>query len=181
VKQCEWSERLRGHRPALERYAFRLCKDRDDAHDLVQDTFERAWRHSASFGSEPPPRAWLVRVLTNLFLDHRKRRRPVTDASIIVEDIAFDPPPPPPVTPEDALGALARIPRELQEVVEAHDLRGLRYREIAEQLAIPMGTVGTRLARARSELKRLLLPLANDREPGRTAMTGLVLDREEST
>jgi RNA polymerase sigma-70 factor (ECF subfamily) len=166
-KRHEWSEHLRGHRPALERYAFRLCRNRDEACDLVQDTLERAWKHNASFGAEPPPRAWLLRVLTNLFLDHRRRRRPAADASIAVEDIVFEPPPPPPpVTPEDALVALTRIPRQLQELVEAHHLRGLRYGEIAEHLAIPIGTVGTRLFRARRELKRLLLPPANDRELG---------------
>jgi len=147
---------MRAQRPALERHAFRLCKDRDEACDLVQDTFERAWRRKALFETDPPPRAWLLKVLTNLFLDHRKRRRPAADTSITVEDIAIEPPSVPPVTPEDALGALTRIPRELREVVEAHDLRGLRYREVAEHLAIPMGTVGSRLARARSELKRLL-------------------------
>jgi RNA polymerase sigma-70 factor, ECF subfamily len=162
VKQCAWSEHMRAQRRALEQHAFRLCRDRDEACDLVQDTFERAWRHKASFGTKLPPRAWFYKVLTNLFLDHRKRRRLVTDGSIAVEELELDAPPPPPsVTPEDALGALTRIPRKLQEVVEAHDLRGLRYREIAEQLAIPMGTVATRLARARSELKRLLLPLAS--------------------
>src|SRR5215510_6909185 len=105
VKQCQWNERMRAYRPVLERHALRLCKDRDEACDLVQDTLERAWRHSASFGTEPPPRAWLLRVLTNLYFDHRKQSRPVI-VSLPVEDIALEPPPPPPATPEDAMGAL---------------------------------------------------------------------------
>ena len=157
MKQCEWSEQMRAQRSVLERHAFRLCQDRDEACDLVQDTFERAWRCSGSFGATPPPRAWFLKVLTNLYLDHRKRRRVIADVSIALEEIAGEAPSPPPITPEDALAALTQIPHELREVIEAHELRGLRYCEIADTLDLPIGTVGTRLERARSQLKQLLM------------------------
>lgn len=158
--RCEWSEHVRGQAPALERRAYRMCKDRHDARDLVQETLERAWRHRARLPTALPPRAWLMRVLTNLYLDRIKRRRIALDPAIRVEELVDEPAPAPRFTAQDARDALAGLPRGLRDVLEAHDLGGLRYREIADRLAIPAGTVGSRLVRARDELRRRLVAVA---------------------
>jgi RNA polymerase sigma-70 factor (ECF subfamily) len=142
-------------RDALERRALRLSGNLEEARDLVQDTFERAWKLLDRFEPDMPPRAWLMTVLTNLFLDRVRHKRVAGEVPLSSDDVAFEEPPPE-VAPGEALAAVERLPSDLREVVELHDLRGMRYREIAERLSIPIGTVGTRLVRARAALKEML-------------------------
>jgi RNA polymerase sigma-70 factor (ECF subfamily) len=156
VKPADWSKWLFAQRSMLERRAYRLCGDRDHARDLVQDTFERAWRSDASFAASPLARAWLLRVLSNLFLDHCRRRQPAVDVSIAVDDVPAEAVAASRDVRADVGDALSRIPHQLRAVVEAHYLDGLDYCEIAAQLAIPIGTVGSRLSRGRDELRQLL-------------------------
>jgi RNA polymerase sigma-70 factor (ECF subfamily) len=154
----DFTELVRTQRLAVEGRALRLCGNADEARDLTQDTFERAWRHFDSFAPASPPRAWLMTVLTNLFLDRIKRRRVAGEVPLALHDVATEEPPEPPPDPERTLAALATLPPELREIVELHDLGSLRYREIAARLSIPIGTVGTRLVRARAILKARLAP-----------------------
>jgi RNA polymerase sigma-70 factor (ECF subfamily) len=155
--QRHFTEYMLLQRAALEARALRLCGNADEARDLVQDTFERAWKLTGSFAPELPPRAWLMTVLTNLFLDRVRHQRVAAEVPLADNDKALDEPPAG-VSAEEALAALQQLPAELREVVELHDLRGMRYREIAERLAIPLGTVGTRLVRARLLLRQILEP-----------------------
>jgi len=133
-------------------------RDLGRASDLVQDTLERALRKRASFLPGTNVRAWLLTIMTHLFLDQLRRKQIVSEvASLDALEIAADPPVPElRVTTEELQAAVAELPEELRAVVRLHDLEGLGYRAIAERLGIPMGTVGTRLARARARLHTVL-------------------------
>jgi RNA polymerase sigma-70 factor (ECF subfamily) len=147
------------HRDALYTRALRLSGNRERARDLVQDTIERALRRRESFVSGTNLRAWLMTILTNRFLDLVRRDKLAAEVAIDDHDVAAEPLPEARVSPERLRAAVAALPDDLREVVTLHALDGRGYRDIAEQLGIPIGTVGTRLARARS---RLLLELREE-------------------
>jgi len=139
--------------PALRRYARALARDADIADDLVQDTLVRALRSEKLFiGGDL--RAWLYTILTNL---NRNRRRSLARKPVFTE--LFD-------TNADAGGteaegrdisrALAALGDEQREVLLLVMLEGLSYREVADIQGVPIGTVMSRLARARSHVKAYL-------------------------
>jgi RNA polymerase sigma-70 factor (ECF subfamily) len=159
----ELEDLFAAHQEALLARAIRLCADQDRARDLVQDTLERALRKRAAFVPGTNARAWLMTLLTNLFLDQLRRSKVVIEVGIESHDVVDDTPPDElRVTPEQLRGAVAALPNELREVIELHDLEGLAYRAISDRLGVPMGTVGTRLARARSRLQVALRALMEE-------------------
>lgn len=149
--------------------ALRLTRNRADAEDLVQETFARAY---ASFGQFRPGtnlKAWLYRILTNTFITgYRKRRRerqPAATDSFQDWQIAragYDPPAG--LKPADAevveclldprvKQALRDLPEDFRTVVYLADIEGCAYREIAAIMRTPIGTVTSRLYRARRQLR----------------------------
>jgi RNA polymerase sigma-70 factor (ECF subfamily) len=156
------ADAFREHEALLTAIARRLCANRADAADLVQDTYERAlrgWDHYADRGTL---RSWLVTILNNLFVDRcrKARRAPRSESIETIEIAAAEPPPPPPwaaVTGADIQAALATIGPEFRGVYELF-AAGRSYEEIAAELQIPKSTVGTRLIRARRRLKAALMP-----------------------
>lgn len=153
------------HQPALLGTAVCICKNRAEAEDLVQETLLHAMVGWESFKPGTNARAWLYRILTNTFItDYRKRkvRRQARDSHH--EEIAFalhD------ATPDERLEPVHQILRDLRAVdrdivVRAYIL-GMRRREIASELGIPVNTVMTRLFRAR----RALLVTLSDYLPSR--------------
>ncbi|HVV86657.1 MAG TPA: RNA polymerase sigma factor [Kofleriaceae bacterium] len=145
------------HHDALYARALRLCGNADQARDLVQDTVERALRRRDTFVAGTNLRAWLMTILSNRFLDVVRRDRIVKVVAIDDRDVAAEPPPPEArVSPEQLRAAVDALPPELREIVTLHALEGLGYRAIADRLRLPMGTVGTRLARARAQLHAAL-------------------------
>lgn len=145
--------RVAAHHDALYARALRLCGDADRARDLVQDTIERALRRRESFVAGTNLRAWLMTILGNRFVDVVRRDRVAREVAIDDGEVAAEAPTAAARVSDDELrAAVAALPRELREVVTLHALEGLGYREIAERLAMPIGTVGTRLARARGQL-----------------------------
>jgi RNA polymerase sigma-70 factor, ECF subfamily len=166
----ELAARLEEHHAALLARALRLCADRDRARDLVQDTIERALRKRAAFVPGTNARAWLMTIMANLFVDQLRRSKVVVEVGLSAEDegevaeerAAVVGGAELRITPEQLRAAVGALPAELQQVIDLHDLHGLAYKEIAERLAIPMGTVGTRLLRARSKLHAALRALAED-------------------
>ncbi len=155
------------HRRELLASALRLTKHYSDAEDLVQDTLMRAFKSWSSFVSGSNCRAWLLRIMTNSFInDYRRRRRHQRFTTECPEDAVsafYGPthrrlPTPREQLLEDALGdevtdALSSLGKDYREVVELADLRGVRYREIATTLDVPIGTVMSRLFRARRQLE----------------------------
>lgn len=139
--------------PALRRYARALARDTDIADDLVQDTLVRALRSERLFiGGDL--RAWLYTILTNL---NRNRRRSLSRQPAMME--LFD-------TTPDASGteaegrdisrALATLAEDQRAVLLLVVLEGLSYRDVANIQGVPIGTVMSRLARARAHVKAAL-------------------------
>lgn len=159
-----FEDAVRDHEPALTLLAENLTPSKADARDLVQDTFERALRAWDRLPADSNVRGWLVTILHNLFIDRcrRARRAPTTPIS---DDLEAPPSSPeeaaPPawagVTPEQLRAALSELDGEFRRAYELHALERRSYRQIADELGIPMNTVGTRLLRARRKLRVILL------------------------
>jgi len=143
--------------PALRRYARALMRDVDRADDLVQDCLERALAKRGLFRPKGPVRAWLFTILVNL---HRNSLRGARRRGNLV-DLAEVPEPsvPAPQPGHLALAELDRaigtLPHEQKEALLLVTLEGLPYVEAAAILDIPLGTLMSRLARARAALKTL--------------------------
>jgi len=155
--QHDFPDELVRHRPSLERSARRLCRNAQDAEDLVQTTLEKAWRARAQFLPGGNIGGWLYRILTNRHRDNLRRRSGV---QVPLPDEFPDPPVEGDeisslltLAPEMVLEALNQLPPELRAPLELMAVHGKRYREIAEELAMPINTVGTRIRRARLMLQ----------------------------
>ncbi|HEX3762362.1 MAG TPA: sigma-70 family RNA polymerase sigma factor [Kofleriaceae bacterium] len=156
------------HRPALERSARRLCRNQHDAEDLVQATLVRALQARAQFLPGGNIGGWLYRILTNHHRDNLRRKNgiqvPLPDDVPDIGAEAQDEGSPLLAMPSEVvLEAMQQLPPELREPLELSVIQGKRYREIAEQLDIPINTVGTRIRRARI---RLLEQFAGQRRAG---------------
>jgi RNA polymerase sigma-70 factor (ECF subfamily) len=145
------------HVDRLFRLAMWFERDRSEAEDLVQETMIQALQSFHRFQPGTNCRAWLMRILQNV----RSNRRRAKGRSPLVDDpddriglaTPFVPPVAQALTDEDLLGALTRIPAQFQEVVVLCDVEELTYKEIADALAIPLGTVMSRLHRGRALLR----------------------------
>jgi RNA polymerase sigma-70 factor (ECF subfamily) len=140
--------------PRLRRYARALIGERNGADDLVQDTMERGWRRLSSWQRGSDMRAWLFSIMHNLHVD--QVRRPS-----IATDVLDDDTPMPPVSaaPTDGLeirdleSALRMLPDEQREILLLVALEEMTYDEVAATLGLPIGTVMSRLSRARHKLR----------------------------
>jgi RNA polymerase sigma-70 factor (ECF subfamily) len=148
----------------LFRVGIRLCRERAKAEDLLQETYLQAWRSFHRFEPGTNLRAWLYKILFNVYYTGQRRERlelvPVEET--IAETIAYDPPSPQHLTEEEVLGALDRLPKDFQIPVVLADVEELSYREIADALQIPLGTVMSRLHRGRNMLRSILANYARD-------------------
>jgi RNA polymerase sigma-70 factor (ECF subfamily) len=157
------------HQDQAYSLALRFMGQRPAAEDATQEAFLRAYRSIRTFRGDRF-RAWLLTIVANACRDElrRRRRRPVQslDAGVDRETAAFDPPDPGP-TPEDgALNAALRValerallqlPEDWRLVVVLSDVHGLSYEEVAQVAALPLGTVKSRLSRARGRLRDILM------------------------
>jgi len=145
------------HVDRLFRLAMWFERDRSEAEDLTQETMMQALQSFHRFQPGTNCRAWLVTILQHVRSNRRRTRNRlrVVDESDdrIAQTIPFVPPVPQRLTDEDILGALKRIPPPFQEVIVLCDVEELTYREIADALAIPLGTVMSRLHRGRALLR----------------------------
>lgn len=148
----------------LFRVAVRLYRDHARAEDLVQETYLQAWRSFHRFELGTNLRAWLYKILFNVYYSNQRRDRlklvPVEET--IAETIAYDPPTPQHLTEEEVLAALEKVPRDYQIPVVLADVEELTYREIADALQTPLGTVMSRLHRGRKMLRAELRTFARD-------------------
>jgi RNA polymerase sigma-70 factor, ECF subfamily len=162
------------HQAELFGVAMRICRDPDTAKDLVQETLLRAMCAWDSFQAGSNLRAWLFRILTNAFINgYRKRRRHQRfaterpgdalaalygrdqDCTEDLEVALFGD-----ELCDEVKAALDRLGPEYRDVVERADLRGEKYKDIAEALDVPIGTVMSRLFRARRVLEGELADFA---------------------
>lgn len=164
---------VQDHGALLACIARRLCGNACDADDLVHDTYERALRGWHLYSDRRCVRAWLVAILQHRFIDRcrRARRRPPVAAIDDVKDadlVAAEPEPPEraAIAPETLEAALATVGDEFRRVYELRAC-GRSYDEIAAELGIAKGTVGTRLIRARERIRDALAAEAEGRAPRR--------------
>lgn len=159
------------HLSALFRLAMWLVRDRTEAEDLVQETYMQALQAFHRFEKGTNCRAWLVRVMYHTQSNRRRanaRLRLVSETDErIAEIIAFDPPTPQGLTEEEVLRALRSLPPQFEEVVLLSDIEDMTYKEIAEALSVPIGTVMSRLHRGRKLMRAELASYANSHGIGR--------------
>lgn len=161
------------HLDALYRTALRLSRNAQDAEDLVQETYLNAFRSLDRFEEGTNLRAWLFRILNNAFISQyrRRKRRPSSSIEDVTEYYLYDhlveggaaPRAENPeqevldrIGDEGVLRALEDLPVEFRQVELLADVEGFSYREIADILNIPIGTVMSRLYRARRRLQKVL-------------------------
>lgn len=145
------------HADRLFRLAMWYERNRADAEDVVQDTMIQALRSFHRFQPGTNCRAWLITILQRIVSNRRRSK----GRSIIVSDpddriaqtVPFVPPVPQHLTDELVLGTLRQLPTMFQEVILLCDVEELSYKEAAEALAIPIGTVMSRLHRGRAQLR----------------------------
>ncbi len=142
----QWVRRYHGD---LYRHAYWLMGDPTLAEELVQETFYRAWRGRRGLRRRDEPFPWLLGILRHAcFAELGRRGR---QAAPLPEEPVED------ASPElvDLQRALARLDPGQRDILLLHALHGMSYAEISEQLEIPLGTVMSRLSRARAALRRL--------------------------
>src|SRR5262249_46533334 len=153
------------HADRLFRVAMWFERNRAEAEDIVQETMMRALESFHRFQPGTNCRAWLMKILQHVMSNRRRaqrRSRVISDPDDrIGRTIPFVPPVRQHLTHEDMLGALRRLPQSFQEVIVLCDVEELSYKEIAEALAIPIGTVMSRLHRGRAMLRSELATSAN--------------------
>jgi RNA polymerase sigma-70 factor (ECF subfamily) len=140
--------------PSLRAFAISLCRDRDVADDLVQDTVERAWRARDRFERDTNVHAWLFTILRNAFLSRcRKAGREVADPDgVHAGRIATPPDQLTRLDLDDLRRALAELSDELREAILLVGAAGFSYLEAAEIMGCPLGTAKSRVCRARAQL-----------------------------
>lgn len=145
------------HLEGLFRLAMWLEQDRDKAEDLVQETLIEALQSFHRFRIGTNCRAWLISILRHVRANRQRnsaRLALVRDPDDrIAATVPFVPPVPQQLTDEQVLAALRRIPQQCQEVIILCDVEEMTYKEIAEALGVPVGTVMSRLHRGRALLR----------------------------
>ena len=145
------------------RYAYRLCGSVQDAEDLTQQTFLAAHRKLEQLRKIDNARAWLFAILRNCFLKDRQRRRPaLADEAFLDEEAVATLPHEEDVDRDGLQRALDRLSDTARLVVMMFYFEECTYREIADRLAIPIGTVMSRLARAKGQLRSILFEPEDD-------------------
>lgn len=145
--------------PRLRRYARALTGDTNRADDLVQDTLERAWSRLHLWRESGDLRAWLFTILHNVFANNARRysREPTwVPLSETVLPGEIQPPLEVALDLHDLQVALAKLSKEQREILLLVGLEQMSYHEVATILQLPIGTVMSRLARARERLRQLL-------------------------
>lgn len=144
--------------PILRRYAHALTGNAAWADDLVQDTAERALRRWSTWGGKGNLRAWLLTILRHLYIDQLRKQREITtgDDDAIWRGIAILDEKVDGLFLRDVRRALYRLPVEQREVLLLIGLEELSYQEASTILKIPIGTVMSRLSRAREHMHSLM-------------------------
>jgi RNA polymerase sigma-70 factor (ECF subfamily) len=179
--------------------AYRMARNAQDAEDLVQETYLKAYKYYDKFEEGTNLKAWLFKILKNTFINsYRKKQQtpPKADFADIegsFESIVSDQAPPhvgsvdpeeellEDVLDEDVQQALEELSEDYRMVVLLADLEGFAYKEIADILEIPVGTVMSRLYRARRQLEEVLLKYAREHGYMRGVEPAKMRSRRESS
>jgi RNA polymerase sigma factor (sigma-70 family) len=176
---------IRPHLGPLYRLAYRLSGRREDAEDLVQDLLTKLYARRNEFGKVEHLRSWLMRILYRLFIDQRRQRMrsplhlvpdtPADEAESILDRLVAENEPAA-ETERDArqralLDAIAKLSEDHRQVLALHDIEGYTLEEMQEIIDCPIGTLKSRLHRARARLRELLEADARERmEPSESPL-----------
>ena len=167
--------------PQLFSTALRMARNRIDAEDLVQETYIKGWRSFHTFQDGTNLRAWLFRIMTNTYINkYNAQKRKGTEVELddveelflykrlgsidqsqlssSAEDQMLDL-----FTDDEVKNALEELPEDFRIPVLLSDVDGFSYKEIAEMLEIPIGTVMSRLHRGRKAMQKMLYEYARDK------------------
>ncbi|MEN0111021.1 MAG: RNA polymerase sigma factor [Planctomycetota bacterium] len=156
------------HGPALYRLAFRLLGDAHDAEEVVQDAFRSAWSSRARFDPKRGERAWLASILRRRAVDRWRRvgrTLPATSGDAVLDYAIEDRDPFDNEYTDRMQAALARLPDDMREALLLVVVGELTHQEAADELGAPLGTILSRVSRARRRLRESLLEI--DQEKGK--------------
>jgi len=179
--QAEFADQAMEYMPALYSAALRMTRNASDAEDLVQETYLKAYRGFGGFTEGTNLKAWLYRILTNTYINsyRSKKRRPdeteldesedlylyrrlggleAVAAGRSAEDELMDF-----FTDQEVKDAIESLPEQFRIAVLLADVEGFSYKEIAEIVDVPIGTVMSRLHRGRKALQKRLFDFASQR------------------
>ena len=152
--QVAFTALIRSYDPQLRAYAYRILRDRELMEDALQNAYLSAYRAIGRFRGDASFKNWMYRIVHNACIDVIRRRRDHTELfedSAVASDHAETG-----IARTDLLAAFARMTVEHRAVLTLIDVEGLDYAEAADILAIPLGTVRSRLNRARAAMRELL-------------------------
>lgn len=158
LNQADFNRLVEEHGPALYRMAYRMIGDQHEAEDMVQETFRSVWKSRARYDPERGDRAWLVAILRRRIIDRWRKHPP---PSVFGEDHApdigvSDRDPFHDEYTDEVQAALDQLPPELRETLLLVVVGDLTHQEAADLLGIPLGTVLSRVSRARVRLREYL-------------------------
>ena len=166
-----FAQLVRTYENKIYSLAFRMCGSADDASDIAQEAFLAAWRGLPSFRGDSGFATWIYRLTSNAAIDYlRRQKKQRGDMSLDDEELGLDAVDTGP-GPQDAAERTevrSVVAAGLQELSEGHrqvlvlrEIQGLSYEEIADVLEVDLGTVKSRISRARSALRKILLQKGN--------------------
>jgi RNA polymerase sigma-70 factor (ECF subfamily) len=164
---------VEAHYSSLYRYAFRLTSSSTDAEDLTQEAFCKAQSKQEQLRDPQAAKSWLFSILRNAYLHRVRTDRKYLSLSDLGELPEPLPEPLPPIEPERLQQALNELPEVFRTPVILYYFEEFSYRDIAEQMELPVGTVMSRLARAKAHLRGRLLAPEVLAEGSRRATDGL--------
>lgn len=177
IREDNFSSETLPHRDALYNYALKISGNADDAQDLVQETYYKAYRHFDKFQSGTNSKAWMFMILKNSFInDYRKSKREPykldyeqiqnfydnvksdrAEENNLDKEFYND------LLDDELTQAIDQLPTKMREVFLLCDLEGYSYEETADLVQCPIGTVRSRLHRARHMLQEILFDYAKDK------------------
>ena len=162
LTQAEFNRLVEEHGPALYRIAYRMLGDSHEAEDVVQEAFRSAWKSRSRYDPGRGDRAWLAAILRRRVIDlWRRHRPPATLSGDYTPELGV--PAEDPFEQEftdEVQAALMRLPEELRETLLLVVVGELTHQEVANLLDVPLGTVLSRVSRARTRLRGYLLACA---------------------
>jgi RNA polymerase sigma-70 factor (ECF subfamily) len=163
-----FTQLVRSHEDAVFNMSYRMLSHREDARDVCQEIFLTVFNRIREFRGESRFGTWIFRIAVNRCRDELRRRKTVKHTRPVALDLESPTPARGP-SPEAVArgkelerivsGCIASLPDDLREMIVLRDVQDLAYEEMAHVLEVPMGTVRSRLSRARSRLAELLEPM----------------------
>jgi RNA polymerase sigma-70 factor, ECF subfamily len=174
VPKRPFESQVMPHRPAAYNLAYWLLQDREEAQDVVQDAYLRAFQAYPAFEGENV-KTWLLVIVRNTAFNALKRRRRRGRLISLTEDlplleVASEDPLPDTLIISEAdrqllLRSLGELPVSYRDIIVLRDIENLSYAEIAEVVGLPAGTVMSRLSRGRAQLRKAVLGWMAKNEP----------------